>query len=296
MSLLRKRHPSTGGKRAVPALRLSLSLMLLMLCTPLAAERLVVAGGAITEVIYALGAEDQLIAVDSTSTWPPEARNLPRVGYVRALPVEGILALKPDRLLVAPEAGPERARRQLERVVPVTRITSAWEPDAVVERVRQIAELLDRREQGERLASQLEQEFAEIERRLPLDRQPRVLFLLATGGHGLLVGGRDTQAQALLDALQLPNAAEQIEGFKPLNAEAALALRPELIVVAETAEGAFRLEDWPALQHRGAGRSGRVLVRDSMFLLSFGPRLPQAMEAVLAAARGRDGRTAWLPR
>ncbi len=274
-------------------LQLLLGLLLLAVGSAAAAERLVVAGGAITEVIYALGAEDQLVGVDSTSTWPPEARDLPRVGYVRALPVEGILALSPDRLLVAPEAGPERALQQLERVVPVSRIDSAWEPAAVVRRVRQIADLVDREEQGERLARELEQEFAAIERTLPPEARPRVLFLLATGGHGLMVGGRNTQAQALLDALQLPNAAVDVEGFKPLNAEAALALRPELIVVAETGRGAFRLQDWPALQQTPAGRDGRILVRDSMFLLSFGPRLPQAMKAILAASGNGREDTAW---
>ena len=62
-------------------------------------ERLVVAGGCATEIVYALGAGDRVVAVDSTSAWPPEARDLPRIGYVRALPVEGILSMEPDRLL-----------------------------------------------------------------------------------------------------------------------------------------------------------------------------------------------------
>lgn len=54
-----------------------------------AAERIVSLGGDVTEVIYALDAQRQLVAKDSTSTWPAAAQSLPDVGYIRQLNAEG---------------------------------------------------------------------------------------------------------------------------------------------------------------------------------------------------------------
>ena len=75
-----------------------------------------------------------------------------------------------------------------------------------------------------------------------------------------------------------------MDSFKPLSREALLQSEANLIVVAETAPGAFQPENWPALARTPAGRAGRVLVRDSMYLLGFGPRVVEAMAELRAAA------------
>ena len=83
-------------------------------------ERIVVVGGVITEVLYALGLQDTIAGVDSTSQFPSEAlRDKANVGYVRALSAEGVLSLKPSIVIAINGAGPpgrglasERIRRQ----------------------------------------------------------------------------------------------------------------------------------------------------------------------------------------
>ena len=64
-----------------------------------APARIVSLGGAVTEIVVALGAQEQLVARDSTSTFPPSVATLPDVGYVRALSPEGVLALGPELIL-----------------------------------------------------------------------------------------------------------------------------------------------------------------------------------------------------
>jgi len=48
-------------------------------------DRITVAGGSVTEILYFLGSEDKIIAVDVTSNYPEEAQNFPSIGYVRNL-------------------------------------------------------------------------------------------------------------------------------------------------------------------------------------------------------------------
>jgi iron complex transport system substrate-binding protein len=62
-------------------------------------SRLVAVGGAVTEIVYALGAGEHLVGVDTSSTYPEAATTLPHVGYQRALSAEGVLSLRPSFVL-----------------------------------------------------------------------------------------------------------------------------------------------------------------------------------------------------
>ena len=77
--------------------------------------RIVSIGGAITEILYALGFEDRLAGVDSTSLYPAAAlRDKPNVGYMRQLSAEGVLGLNPSLVLAAQGAGPKETMDVLE--------------------------------------------------------------------------------------------------------------------------------------------------------------------------------------
>lgn len=80
------------------------------------AKRIVSVSKQYTEILYALNAADDLVAVDVSSTYPPEAKLLPTVGYHRALSIEGMLAAKPTLILSGGPGnmGPEPIVRQLE--------------------------------------------------------------------------------------------------------------------------------------------------------------------------------------
>ena len=73
------------------------------------ASRVVSIGGAVTEIVYALGEEARLVARDTTSNYPPEATALPDVGYIRRLSPEGVMSVRPDLILSEEGAGPPEA-------------------------------------------------------------------------------------------------------------------------------------------------------------------------------------------
>ena len=67
---------------------LLLALVLAASGPALAEPRLVTLGGSITEIVYALGAGDRIVAVDTTSVYPESVLSLPKIGYMRALSSE----------------------------------------------------------------------------------------------------------------------------------------------------------------------------------------------------------------
>src|SRR5690606_30267932 len=88
--------------------------------SPSTAQRVVTLGGTVTEIVYALDQGDRLVGDDQSSLYPEAATKLPRVGYYRAVPVEGVLALRPDLVLASEQAGPPEALARLKEVgIPV---------------------------------------------------------------------------------------------------------------------------------------------------------------------------------
>lgn len=277
--------------------RQSLSLGALSLLTVWPAwahspQRLVAVGGAITETLYRLGAQSELVGVDTTSLFPAEAQRLPSVGYARSLSAEGLLALKPSLILASSEAGPPAVLRQLEAArVPLHILDAPHSAAGVAARTRRIGELLGRAPAAAQLASQIEADCATVQRRIAQGRKssPRVLFVLAHSPSSLRLGGQGTAAHAMLSLAGGLNAFGEVEGFKPLNAEAALAARPEILLTTtqglEAMGGVDGLLALPGLAGTPAGKAKRVVALDALLMLGFGPRLPQAL-AQLAEGLG----------
>ncbi|MFL1484767.1 hemin ABC transporter substrate-binding protein [Marinobacter sp. LN3S78] len=247
-------------------------------------HRVVSADGAITEIIYAIGAEDQLVAVDTTSRYPAAVGELPKVGYLRALPFEGVLAMSPDVLITTDEAAPDETLDRLSQAgVTIHQLPVARTLEATAERIRGVGDVMGKRQSADQLARDMEQKVAAVIEARAGAPTPRVLFLLAAGSHGVMVAGDNTAAQAMLDALGAENAVEGIEGFKPAGREALLATRPDAIVIAETRPGQFDIADWPELGSLPAWQQGHHVAADSMLLLGFGPRLAEALATISKA-------------
>ena len=74
-------------------------------------ERIVCLSKQYNEIIFALGAQSELVAVDLSSTYPPEIKKLITVGYHRALSAEGILSAKPTLVIHDNNVGPEQVMK-----------------------------------------------------------------------------------------------------------------------------------------------------------------------------------------
>lgn len=77
------------------------------------AERIVCLSKQYNEIIFALGAQQNLVGVDLSSTYPPEIKSVTTVGYHRALSTEGILSTKPTLIIHDNNVGPEQVMTQL---------------------------------------------------------------------------------------------------------------------------------------------------------------------------------------
>nr|WP_236105680.1 ABC transporter substrate-binding protein [Pandoraea fibrosis] len=249
-------------------------------------RRVVVAGGALTEIVYALGAQDRVIANDLTSLYPEAATKLPKIGYLRTLSAEGVLSLHPDLLLAGAEAGPPNVLSQIAAAgVPVKRFTHGYTAELVRDNIRDVAAALRISDAGVRVTNRFTSDWLrirdQIEQRYGIQRRPRVLFILGHTGNQVMVAGQDTAADAMLAYAGAENALRGFNGYRPLTAEAAVAAQPDVLLTTTTgpssADPTAALLAQPGLANTPAGRAKRVVSFDALYLLGFGPRLPQAV-------------------
>src|SRR5215510_7970597 len=78
--------------------------------------RYVVISPIYNEIIWALGAQNQVVGIDLSTTYPPEVKNVQTVGYHRALSAEGILSLHPTAVIHDNNIGPPQVVQQLQEL------------------------------------------------------------------------------------------------------------------------------------------------------------------------------------
>lgn len=268
-----------------------------LLASPAIADapaRVVSAGGDLTEIVHALGYSDRLVGVDSTSVYPSEMRDMPQIGYVRRLAPEGIISLAPDLVLAAGDAGPPATMEILrEAGVAVVAAPLSQTIDGIPAKIVAVANALDDPEGGSALARTVESEIRSVRASVDkIEARPRALFILTANGGGLVVGGHDTQADAMIRAaggvnVAAPSSGAGVTGWKPMNTEAIIAAAPEIIILsrahAERLGGVNAVLSRPDIALTPAGKARRGAVLDGLLLLGMGPRVAEGIRALAHA-------------
>ena len=276
------------SKRAFPKW-LGLAFVLCQFSAQAEPKRIVSAGGSITEIIYALGAEDQLVAVDTSSLFPLNAMKLPKIGYYRQLNTEGVLSMAPSHMIAAAGAGPEAVLEQIKGSGVDLRVIEQSKSVEGIERlISSVGDIVGREAEADSLNKSIRSKVDA----LTFDRSPqsdKVVFLMSVGERGLVAAGDNTVPQLIMGLLQIENPFTDLEGFKPVSIESLLLVDASYIfmpthqvngrtkeVLCESSE----LKFW-------AERHGCQLhFVDSLSFLGLTPRLPEALEKTLSIVDG----------
>lgn len=246
---------------------------------------------ALTEMLFAIGAGPQVVAVSSYDTYPPEAATRPRVGALLDPDVERVLSLTPD--LVAIYGSQSDLRRQLERAAISTYdYRHAGLPD-ILHTIRDLGRVTGHASGAHALATGIERDLATVRARIgtraPLrtvlvfGREPGALRnIYASGGIGFLndmlvaAGGVNVFADLPQQAVQATT-------------ELLLTRAPDVIL--EVREGPAYSDaqvrqagaDWSRLASVPAVKSGRVHVVSGEGLVVPGPRVAGAVARLARA-------------
>ena len=297
MSSADKGHRGTETQRKIRSgLRVSVSLWFVAVCVAaIAAQqptRIVSLVPAVTEMLFAIGAGPQVVAVSSYDEYPPQVKALPRVGALLDPDVERILSLRPQ--LVVSYGSQSELQGQLQRAsIPVYSYRHAGIA-GIFTTMRELGTATGRAADAERLAKSIEGQLDRIRARVKDRRRPRTLLvferdpqslrgLYVSGGRGFLhemlaiAGGTNVFADVDREAVQPSH-------------ETLIARAPEVIVEIRAtgmlsvagAAGTDRAA-WNVLASLPAVRNGRMHFMNGDHLLVPGPRIGEGTEAFARA-------------
>ncbi|WP_208352108.1 heme/hemin ABC transporter substrate-binding protein [Pseudaestuariivita rosea] len=254
-------------------------------------NRILSIGGSVTEIIYALDQGHRLIARDTTSTYPPQALDLPDVGYARALAAEGVLSVGPELIIAEEGAGPPETIDLLEQSnIPFITAPDTYSRQGVLDKIRVVGDALQVPEKASTLARKVDGEIAAATHGITNGDQKRVLFIISTQGGRITASGIDTAADGMISLAGGINAISSFTGYKQVSDEAITAAAPDTILMMDRGgdHGAPDnvLFNMPAIATTPAGQNRSVIRMNGLLLLGFGPRTGQAVKQLNTALYG----------
>jgi iron complex transport system substrate-binding protein len=252
-------------------------------------SRIVSLTGDITEIIFELGLGENVVAVDITTTFPPEAEELKssgnNVGFGQALAAESVLRYEPTLVLGDESIAPTETIEQLRDAgVPVIILEYQTTLPGVEEKISQVAAILGVPEAGEELARRVMLQVAAAqERAAQADSQPRVAYLYTRGPSVLLLFGQGIPTQAMIEGAGAIDVGAALgDGAIPLTPEALISAMPDVIVFPESGvEGLGGIEallEIPGVAETPAGQNRAFLAYDEAYFFNLGPRAGIALD------------------
>ncbi|RWD31776.1 hemin ABC transporter substrate-binding protein [Mesorhizobium sp.] len=248
-------------------------------------------GGSITEIVFALGEQDRLVARDSTSRYPEAALKLPDVGYMRQLSPEGVLSVNPSGILALHGSGPKQAVDVLKKTsIPFIEVPERYGHEGILEKIRIVGKALGVDAKADALAAEIDAKLKAAEKQTAsINDRKRVLFVLSMQGGKILASGSDTAADGIIKLSGGVNAVDGFSGYKQLSDEAVITARPDVILMMNNAGPAASDDELfanPSILSTPAGAARKVVRMDGGYLLGFGPRTADVIHDLAGSLYG----------
>ena len=253
---------------------------------PAAPQRIVSASASHTEILYALGAGERIVATDQFSNFPPEAEATPKLDAFN-LGVESVAAFAPDLVVLSYDPGDLR-----DGLAALGIPTLLFAPPLTLEdaygQMRALGEAAGLEPEAYALVAGIESEVARLVATVPAREDPLTYYYeldptLYSLTSATFVGG-------LFGRLGMESIADAADagatGFPQLSAEFVLAADPDFVFLADTrccGQSAATLAERPGWAALEAVVEGRVVPLDDDIASRWGPRLVDLLAAVAGA-------------
>jgi iron complex transport system substrate-binding protein len=246
--------------------------------------RAVVISQAYSEIIWALGAQDAVVGVDYSSTWPPDVKKVQTVGYHRALSTEGILSLKPTVIVTDGNIGPPQVVEQLKQLnVPIKTFTAKNDSiEGAKALMREMGAYFHKEQRAEELCAKLDADMAKaLDEAKQYSDHPRVAIIHygRAGGNYMLVGASGSgdagaAGQMVRWAGGVP-AIEKAGMTRMVSPEIVAQANPDVVLVTEFGYDRLgsneKVLELPGVATSNAAKKGRIYRIEEHDLMYFGP-------------------------
>jgi len=243
-------------------------------------SRIVAAGGSITEILFFLGQEKKIVALDVTSTYPEQTKKLPSIGYVRGLSAEGILSMNPSLIIGENDMGPPTVVNQLREIdIDLRTIPEDQSVEGILQKIYCVASILDIEDIAkEKIDIELSSPITELNNIVKSKKikEVKIMLILSMKGSSPIVAGRNTSGHGYIEMIGAKNAFDSFEGWQVVSSESILKENPDFIILPQRDlhknSDVSKIIDDPIFSNINAGIQNNFIFDDGMAILGFSPR------------------------
>jgi iron complex transport system substrate-binding protein len=233
---------------------------------PVEVHRIVALAPNLTEIVYALGAQDRLVAVSNYSDYPPEAKSKPRIGMPMNPNLEAVVGAHPEIVLITTEGNRRETADELARLGIAVYATNPHSIESMLESIEHIGGVIGAMAQAESVVANLRQRLNALQSKLANMPVARVFFVV--GESPLISLGEHT---FIADALRYAGAQSVVrakQDWPQISLEEVVRLNPDYLVFASSGVGGedsaekqlAELRSEAGWRELAAVREGRVVV------------------------------------
>ena len=229
--------------------------------------------------MFALHQGHKIVGLDLTSTYPPETKNITRVGYHRHLSAEGIISLDPTIVIHQNDVAPPEVMPQVSKVgIPIKVYPSAVNLDSTKILIRMVGKDYGEDTAAERIIKKLDIDLAKadsIVKKYPTKPKVLIIHFGQQRNQYFVMGTRGT-ADAMLKLAGGVNAADT-SSFRDLSPEVIAREQPDIILATDFGWDRLggdieKFKELPGIGLTPAAKNGKIYRIEEHDLVYFGPR------------------------
>ncbi len=252
---------------------------------PSSPTRIVSVSHSVTEIMFALGADDLLVGRTDFCTYPPEVEKIPSIGGITNMNIEQILSLRPE-LVLSSSMVQQKNVQQLEKMgVPFVSIIEKQNFDGLFGNIEKIGQLTGRKESADSLNNLLHKQLDEVLDSIGPIANPRTAYyVVGFGAGGNFTAGGNTFINDIITMAGGLNIASDVQGWS-YSLETLMQKDPEFIII-RTEDSATFCKTQP-YNRLSAVKKGNVITIESGKLDIQGPRNIEAIRILAARFKSR---------
>ena len=233
-----------------------------------------------SEIMYALGAQKDLVAVDVSSTYPSEIKELPTIGYHRALSAEAILAMKPTQILEDNTIGPEHVVKQLQDLnIPMKQFRKHQQTIAGTDSlITEMGVYFDKKMEATQLVKKLNTDMeTALSKTNSFSNKPKVLVIhYGQASNIYLVMTKKSTAGQLIEWAGGEMAIDAERGMTQLSPEIVAQSNPDIILLTDFGydrlTSKVQIANLPGVSSTKAFQNDKIYRVEEHDMVYFGPR------------------------
>lgn len=185
-----------------------------------------------TEIVFALGAGEQVVGVSKHDNYPEQVNEIDRIGGLQ-INTEKVLSLKPD-LVLAHGSNAHNLQAAIDQIsqagIPVYVVKNAADFKDVYQTIHSIGKLVNEQKNADSIVTGMKNKLKEIKKKASEISNPKRVFVEVSPAPEIYTTGSGTFMNEMLEVIHAKNVASDLEGWVKMNEEAVISLQPDVLI------------------------------------------------------------------